>query len=202
VPRRDSPCSAIALATIRRSGRALRRVERGRGRFFQHLLVAALQRAVALAQMDRVAVAVAEHLNLDVARIAEIFLDIDGVVAERGLGLGAAGAASGVSSSASARHDLHAAPAAAGGGLDEHRIADLPWRLLRLGNVGDAARRSRAPPACRARPRCAWPRSCRPSMRICSGLGPMKVMPCASTISANWRFPTGSHSRDGSRPRR
>ena len=49
--------------------------------------MAALQRTVALAQMDRVAVAVAEHLEFDMARIAEIFFEIDGVVAERGLGL-------------------------------------------------------------------------------------------------------------------
>src|SRR4051812_902634 len=61
--------------------------DRGRG-FLQHLLVAALERAVALAEMDRLAVAVAEHLKLDVARVAEIFLQIDGVVAERRLGFG------------------------------------------------------------------------------------------------------------------
>ena len=61
----------------------------GRGRFLEHLLVAALERAVALAEMDRVALAVAEHLEFDVARIAEIFLHIDGGVAERRLGLAA-----------------------------------------------------------------------------------------------------------------
>ena len=51
--------------------------------------MAALQRAVALAEMDGIALAVAEDLELDVARVAEIFLDIDGVVAERALRLGA-----------------------------------------------------------------------------------------------------------------
>ncbi len=45
-------------------------VERGRGAFLPDLLVAALQRAVALAEMDGVALAVAEHLDLDVARAA------------------------------------------------------------------------------------------------------------------------------------
>jgi hypothetical protein len=39
--------------------------------------VAALERAVALAQVDGVAVAVAEDLEFDVARVAEILLDID-----------------------------------------------------------------------------------------------------------------------------
>jgi hypothetical protein len=52
--------------------------------------VAALQRAVALAEMDGVALAVAEHLDLDMARLLEVFLDIDGIVAEGRLGLGRA----------------------------------------------------------------------------------------------------------------
>ena len=66
-------------------------VERGRGAFLPDLLVAALQRAIALAEMDGMALAVAKHLDFDVARALEIFLDIDGVVAERGLGFGARG---------------------------------------------------------------------------------------------------------------
>ena len=45
--------------------------------------MAALERAVALAEVDRLALAVAEHLEFDVARVGEIFLHVDGVVAER-----------------------------------------------------------------------------------------------------------------------
>src|SRR5690606_31357368 len=59
----------------------------GRGRFFEDLLVAALQRTIAFAEMDRIAVPVAEHLEFDVARIAEIFFEIDRFVAEGCLGL-------------------------------------------------------------------------------------------------------------------
>ena len=70
---------------------ALLRVEGGLTRFFPHLLVAALQRAVALAQMHDLAVGVGQDLHFDVARLLEIFLHIDGVVAERGLGFGARG---------------------------------------------------------------------------------------------------------------
>ena len=66
-------------------------VERRRGAFLPDFLVAALQRAVALAEMDGVALAVAEHLDFDVARPLEIFFEIDRVVAERGLGFGARG---------------------------------------------------------------------------------------------------------------
>src|SRR4029450_10281268 len=55
---------------------ALVGIEGGGGRLLQHLLVAALQRAVALAEMDDIALAVAENLNLDVAGMGEVFLEI------------------------------------------------------------------------------------------------------------------------------
>ena len=55
---------------------ALLRVEdRGRA-FLPNLLVAPLQRAVALAEMNGVAATVAEHLDLDVPRLFEVFLKI------------------------------------------------------------------------------------------------------------------------------
>ena len=62
-------------------------VEQRRRRFLDDLLVAALDRAFALAEIDDVAVLVAEHLDFDVARIDDEFLDEHAVVAERGLGL-------------------------------------------------------------------------------------------------------------------
>src|SRR3546814_4336450 len=55
-----------------------------RGGFFEPFLVTALERAVALAEMDRAALAVAEDLEFDVARVAEIFFHIDGRIAEGG----------------------------------------------------------------------------------------------------------------------
>ena len=63
-------------------------VEQRRRRLLDHLLVAALDRAFALAEIDDVAVFVAEHLDLDVAGIDDEFFDEDAVVAERGFGLG------------------------------------------------------------------------------------------------------------------
>ena len=63
----------------------------GDGRFLEDLLVAPLQRAVALAEMDRIALTVAENLDLDVARLGQILLHVDLVVAEGGLGFGARG---------------------------------------------------------------------------------------------------------------
>ena len=103
---------------------ALLGIQRGRGGFLEHLLVAALQRAVALAEMHAGAAAVAQHLDLDMARPAEILLEVDGVVAEGGLGLGA-GQREGLARRLGVLDHLHAAAAAAGHRLDQHRIADL-----------------------------------------------------------------------------
>src|SRR6185312_2673968 len=64
-----------------------RRIEERRWRLLDDLLIAALDRAFALAEMDDVAVLVAEHLDLDMARIDDEFLDEHAVVAERGLRL-------------------------------------------------------------------------------------------------------------------
>ena len=82
--------SRIALATVSPISSRCAGIERGRGAFLQHLLVAALQRAIALAEMDGVAPAVAEHLDFDVARPLQIFFQIDRVVAEGGLGFASA----------------------------------------------------------------------------------------------------------------
>ncbi len=52
------------------------------GGFLDQLLVAALDRAVALGQVDHVAVLVGQHLDLDVARVFEVALDVDPRVGE------------------------------------------------------------------------------------------------------------------------
>ena len=113
-------------------------VERGRGAFLPHFLMPPLQRAVALAEMDGVALAVAEHLDFDVARPFQIFLDIDRVVAEGGAGFGAR-CSQRRAGLVLASHHVHAAAAAAGGGLDDHRIADLARHLVGLRVGGEPA---------------------------------------------------------------
>ena len=62
--------------------------KRGRRALLPDLLMAPLQRTVAFAEMDGMAEPVAKNLNLDVTRLLEIFFEIDGVVAECGLGFG------------------------------------------------------------------------------------------------------------------
>ena len=49
--------------------------------------MAPLDRALALAEVHHVAVVVADDLELDVARVLEVLLDVDVAVAEGGLGL-------------------------------------------------------------------------------------------------------------------
>jgi hypothetical protein len=57
-------------------------VEEGGGRFFEQLLVAALNRAVALSDMNDFAPLVPEDLEFDVMRLLDILLQIDIGVAE------------------------------------------------------------------------------------------------------------------------
>ena len=79
---------AFVIDRLRRADRraahrlARRFVHARRGGFLDHFLVAALERAVALEQMDDIAVAVAEHLHLDMARAFDPFFEQHDVVAE------------------------------------------------------------------------------------------------------------------------
>src|SRR5919201_2894836 len=98
---------------------AQRLVDRGRRCFLQHLLVPALDRALAFAESD-----VAEQLDLDVVRPLDVALAEHAIVAERRLRL-AARRRERVVELAGRTYDAHAAPAAAGRGLDDEREADL-----------------------------------------------------------------------------
>jgi hypothetical protein len=96
----------------------------GGGRFFQHLLMAALHRAVALEQVNAVALRVGKDLDFDVARLGDVFFDQHMLVAEAGNRLAFAEAsASGKSSLLSTRRMPLPPPPAAG--LDQYRVADL-----------------------------------------------------------------------------
>ena len=112
-----------------------------RGRLLDQLLVAALDRAVALAEVDDVAVAVGEDLDLDVAGVLEVALEVDGVVAEELLAL-AGGALEGVGEVVGRQRDAEALAAAAAGGLAGDRVADLGGQLRGvldgLGGLGGA----------------------------------------------------------------
>ncbi len=93
--------------------------DRRRGRLLEHLLVAALGRAVALPQVDRVAVSVGDHLHLDVAAALDVLLDEEGVVAERAARLAGRGGLRLLELGLLA-DDAHALAATTGGRLHEH----------------------------------------------------------------------------------
>src|SRR5690606_16584319 len=115
-----------------------RRVEERRRRLFHDLLVAALDRAFALAEIDAVAVGVARHLDFDMARIDHELLDEDAVVAERTFGL-RAGAVEAVAHLLPRPGDTPALAAAARGRLDHDRVADLAGYFLGVvGALDDA----------------------------------------------------------------
>ena len=100
-----------------------RPIHAGGGRFLDDLLVAALERAVALEEMDDVAMGVAEHLHFDVAGREDVLLDQHAIVAERGGGLALAR----LQHLAKLLRSIdapHALAAAARDRLDQHRIAD------------------------------------------------------------------------------
>ncbi len=129
----DRPGTAVAHRARDRDrdlahATAQRRPDRGRGGFLDQLLVAPLQRAVALAEMEDAAVRVGEDLDLDVARVVDRALEQQARVAERGLRFGSGGRERG-SERAFVRDAAHAAPAAARRGLDHHRIADAACRF-------------------------------------------------------------------------
>ncbi len=89
-----------------------------------HLLVAALDGALALAQVDAVAVAVAKDLHLHVVRLLNVLLHEHARVAEEGLALVLAGLEVLVHVVvAAAQEDAHAAAAARG--LEQHGVAHL-----------------------------------------------------------------------------
>src|SRR5690606_20522331 len=109
--------------------------------FLPHLLVAALQRAVALAKMDAVACPVAENLQLDMAWLFQILFDVDGVVAEGRAGCRARRRKRHFEVGSRAR-DLHSPSATAGRCLDDDGIADLRGDALGFLFVGNRALRA------------------------------------------------------------
>ena len=100
-----------------------------RRRLLENFLVAALQGAFAFAEMDHVAVLIAENLKFDVARMLDQLFHVDVGAAEGLLGFGARGLEQG-NQLAAVAHDAHAASAAAFGGLDHDGIADFRGDFL------------------------------------------------------------------------
>ena len=67
---------------------ALSLIEGGRGRFLEYFLVSALQRTIALPQVTDIAMRVGDQLDFDMPWFAEIFIQIDCIIAKRCYGFG------------------------------------------------------------------------------------------------------------------
>ena len=109
--------------------RAQCRAHAGGRRLLDHLLMAALQRTVALVEVDRIAVRIGEHLQFDVAWRRDIFLDQHPRVAERTFGFALGGLKRQVEIGVLV-DTPHTLAAAAGDRLDQHRITDLVGLLF------------------------------------------------------------------------
>ncbi len=127
VEKLDGACADIAEAAHRVGGQradflALFGRQDRRWPLLHQFLVAALDGAIAFAQVNGVAVLVAENLDFDVARGFEEFFDVDGVVAEIRGGLGPCGF-EGLLEIVRMADDLHSLAAAAAGSFNEDREA-------------------------------------------------------------------------------
>ena len=105
-------------------------------RHLDHLLEAALDRAVAFVEVDDVARSVGQHLGLDVADAGHSLLEEDGGVPEGAAGL-ALGRLDSLAQAGRALDPAHPPSAPAGGGLHEQREADIGRVGLGLGGIAD-----------------------------------------------------------------
>ena len=97
-------------------------ISRRRGRFLDQLLVSALDRALALAEREDAALAVGEHLDLDVPSRDDRLLEIERRLAERSLRLGG-GRLERAFELVRVANGSHARSAPARDGLEQHGIA-------------------------------------------------------------------------------
>ena len=129
------------LHGVRADAVAERRIEVRRRRDLDDLLVAPLDRAVALEEVHEAAAPVGQDLHLDVPRAHHGLLEVDGRVAERALGLASRGP-DGLLQIGQVGHESHPAAAAAVRGLRRRPACRAPRR---------GRRRRRPPPAARSR---------------------------------------------------
>ena len=94
-----------------------------RGGFFNHLLVAALERAITFKQMHHIC-AVTKHLHLDMARCVDVLFYENSGVAKRRCGLPLC-AGQRIGKILGPVHAPHPLATATSHGFDQHRIADF-----------------------------------------------------------------------------
>ena len=157
------------------------------GRLLDHLLVTALDRALAVEEWTSVAVAVRQDLDLDVARRAQVALQEDLVRAEGARRL-APGRGHRVVQLVGGAHEAHAPAPAAGRRLDQQRVADAwPPRAASGGRRrGPSGTRGSTGTPAPATASLAW--ALLPMTRIASGAGPTQTMPAGAHASGSAGF--------------
>jgi hypothetical protein len=173
--------------------------ERGARGLLDDLLMAPLQRAVAIPQVHRAAAPVAEHLHLDVARVLEQLLDVHARIAER-RGRESLRALDTLAQLGLVPRGAHALAAAAPRRLDDDGIAHRVRRAherLDVGALGAGHDRH----ARRAR-RCDAPRACRPWTRSARASGPRTPALPPRPRARTPRSRRGTRSPDARRRRR
>ena len=143
----DGACAGVVhaasgIAGGRADARPGRRIEQGRRRFLDDLLVTPLQAAFALAEVDHVAVPVGEHLHLDVPGVQHKPLDKQRVVAERRRRLPTRARQRG-GQLRGLMHHPHPLASTACRRLDQHRITDLVRSGDQIGVSETGARHTR-----------------------------------------------------------
>ena len=113
-------------------------VEGRTGGFLQQFLVAPLDRAVALSEVDDIAVAVGQHLHLNVTGPVDELLHVETGIAEGGLRFPLGGLEQRCEL-IGAGDQPHPAATTAGGGLDHHGISHLLGELGRFRWAGQQA---------------------------------------------------------------
>ena len=121
---------------------ARRLIEKRRWRFLNDFLIAPLNRAFALIQVNASAVPIAEDLDFDMAGCGDEFFDEDAIVTEAG-GCFGFRAFEAFPRTVIVMSNAHAFATAAGGCLDHHGIADFagdPGRFIGIGDQAHIAR--------------------------------------------------------------
>ncbi len=106
-------------------------IDERRRRLLDHFLMAALDRAFTLPQIDRVPVSIRKHLDFDMTRLGDELFDEYPVIAEARLRL-AARTLESVSAFLIIVGNAHSLTATAGAGFEHHRIADARCDLHRF----------------------------------------------------------------------
>ena len=162
-------------------------VSAGDGRLFQNLLMTALNRTLALEQMNDVAVRVGEHLELDVTRTLDLLLYVNGIVAERRPRL-TDGRARGRFDLGAIGDETQSLAATTRGRLDEdraRRCAGPPPAILRGSLLPVSVPGTMGTPAFFMSARDAI---LEPMARIAADGGPMNMSPSRSTRSVKSSF--------------